>query len=146
VQSLVFDPLVDSAIIGVIGVAIGIGGYAFQNWQVKKAERERAEFVAKRKMYNFWLKTWIHGFHLVQTRGESASDELKEKIDKANNMLLLYGSDNVVKALQEHFSDNNKKGDKESAQWLQKIILAMRKDLMGSTKLDESSMQLLRAT
>jgi uncharacterized protein YgfB (UPF0149 family) len=144
VQPLVFDPIVDSAIIGVIGVVIGIGGYAFQNWQVKKAERERAEFVIKRERYDEWIKTMIHGFHVVQTRKESTSIEFKEELDKANNMLLLYGSDDVVKALHEYYTVDENNG-KALTRALQKIILAMRKDLID-TSLGESYMELLRAT
>lgn len=137
---MVLDSVVVSAIIGflgaVISVGIGIYGYVIQ----KNAERERAEFVAKREKYNEWLTSMTKGLHLVQTKGESTSNEFKEKMDIANNMLLLYGSDDVVRALQEFFANYGDKGA------LRKIVLAMRKDLLIATSVKETDLQLLRAT
>jgi len=140
-ETLVLDPVVVSAIIAFLGaglsVGIGIWGYIFQ----KNAERERAELVVKRDKYNEWLGILTKGLHVVQTKRESTSEEFKEKMDIANNMLLLYGSDDVVKALQESI-DMAIKGKTEG---FQKIVLAMRKDLLRATNLEETDMQLLRA-
>jgi len=136
------DPIVDAALIGLVGVFVGIGGYALQNWQVKKADRERAEFVSKRERYEEWIRTVVHAFHIVQTKKEPTPLELKEKLDVANNMLSLYGSDDVVKLLHQLWTPNLE-GDK-TKELIQKTLLAMRKDLV-TTGLDASDVELLRA-
>lgn len=137
-----FDPLVDSAIIGVIGIIVSVFGYAFQNWQVKKAERERAEDVIKREKYEEWIKTMVNGLHIGITRKEKVPMEFLEKLDEANNMIELYGSDEVVKAVMT-FWKGAQENNVDLAQILKQIVLAMRKDLVD-TSLGESDVALLR--
>jgi hypothetical protein len=141
-ETLELDPVVASALIAfggaVLSVGIGIWGYIYQ----KNVERENAELVVKRRKYNEWLEILTEGLHIVKTKKESTTEKFKEKMDIANNMLLLYGSDDVVKALQESvdMAINGKPAG------FQRIVLAMRKDLLRTTNLKETDMQLLRAT
>lgn len=140
---MVFDPLVESAIIGLIGVVIGIGGYSLQNWQVKKAERERAEYVIKRDKYESWIKCWVEARFLSGQKKE-VPNELGKAMDEVNGMLLLYGSDDVIKSVRA-FWENPDATSNELFAKSQKIILAMRKDIKD-TNLGEEDMKLIRVS
>jgi hypothetical protein len=140
---LALDPIVLSALIGLLGIIVGVGGYALQNWQVKKARRERDELVIRREKYEGWIKVMVKGFHTVQTKKEPTSMDYKREFDEANNVLLLYGSDEVVKALQRFTLTGQNDSPLEVP--LQKLLLTMRKDILD-TNLNESNMMMSRAT
>jgi hypothetical protein len=140
---MVFDPLVDAALIGFLGVVAGIFGYAFQNWQIKKKERERAEYVAKREKYEEWIKTFVDGFFQRTTTGKPISNDLVLTMNEANNMLMLYGSDNVVKAVVNLWKTWSQREPEGVRTLIQEIILAMRKDLV-STDLTVTDVEFLR--
>jgi len=140
---MALDPIVESAIIGLIGVFVGIGGYAFQNWQVKKAERERAEYVIKRKKYEEWTKTFVDGWYHRTRTNTPIPDDLVLKINEANNMLMLYGSDDVVKAVINVWSSGPEPEAGKLLTLIQKVLLDMRKDLV-KTGLNVADLQFLR--
>jgi hypothetical protein len=130
---LVFDPLIDSALIGVAGVAIGIFGYAFQNWLVKKAEREKAEDDAKRAKYEMWITTFVRGFFETEGEQEKPTKNVTNEMNQANNLIMLYGSDVVVKTVCKLWTtplEDTPEGYKKRKTQMQEIILAMRKDLV----------------
>ena len=133
------DSIVTSAIIGLIGVIVGVGGYALQNWLVKKREREARLYILKRRRYEKLVKKITYGIHIVQTKAEHTTPEFKEQLDEAINTLWLYGSDNVLKALNAYISSGGKTKE------FRDLILAMRKDLI-ETNLSASEIEWFRAT
>jgi len=139
---MVFDPIVDAALIGLVGVIVGIGGYALQNWQIKKAERERNEYVAKREKYEKWIKTISEGWIQRARTRKPVSDDLALAMNEVNNMLMLYGSDDVVNAVVNLWRTKRTEAEKVPMQF-QEIILAMRKDLI-STKLKVADVEFLK--
>lgn len=88
------------------------------------------------------MKQLVQEFHLVLTRGGSTSDALKEKMDEVSNLLWLYASDDVMKALSGYLTGENAKDTNES---FKKLIWAMRKDLIG-TKMTPEEVNWFRAT
>ena len=142
---MLFDPVVDAALIGFIGVVVGIGGYALQNWQIKKAERERAEYVIKRERYEKWIKTLVEAWYKRKKTGEPTSFEEVLAVNEANNMLLIYASDDVVNAVVDLWRTDHKKESGKALEQVQKIILAMRKDLV-KTNLKEADLEFLKIT
>ena len=141
------DPLVTSAVIGFFGVVVGIGGYAFQNWSIKKNERERREFMIKRKKYENLVKLMVHGTHVVQTKKQSTPIEFKEQLDQATNLLWLYASDEVLKALRSLFTSDVENIDAASLEKAyNSLLLAMRNDLKIRTSLGISEIVSFRAT
>ncbi len=133
------DPIITSAIIGLAGV---IGGYAVQNYFSRKADREMERFKLKREKYDDLMKQIVTEIHLVQTKGGSTSDELKEKMDMVSNTLWLYASDDVMRYLTGYLGGATDKGADIS---FRKLIWAMRKDLMN-TKIAEAEVTWFRAT
>jgi len=133
------DPLVASAIIGFLGVAVGIGGYALQNSWINKRQREGREHNLKRQRYEEFMRKMAYGIHFVQTRGEKTTLDFKAQLDEVANMLWLYASDEVLMALGTYLSSEGSKN-------LSDLILAMRKDLKIKTKLNASKIQWFRAT
>ena len=133
-----FEPIVDAALIGLVGVIVGIGGYALQNWQIKKAERERSEYVTKREKYEIWIKKFANSWYQQKITGKSTS-ELDSAINEVSNMLLLYGSDPVVNALVKLFKPSSSESEKANMnRLLNEVILAMRKDLISTNlKVDD---------
>jgi uncharacterized protein YjgD (DUF1641 family) len=141
------DPLVTSAIIGFFGVVVGIGGYAFQNWSIKKNERERREFMIKRKKYENLVKLMVQGVHVVLTKKQRTSIEYKEQIDEATNLLWLYASDEVLRALKSYFaSDLDLISSTALEMAYRNLILAMRNDLNIKTNLAVSDIIPFRFT
>ena len=122
-----FDPIVDAALIGLIGVVVGIGGYAIQNWQIKKSERERNEYVAKRERYEEWMKTFIEGDTYVALKGNEIPYDLRVAMLRANTLLMLYASDEVIRKVL-----NVWKGKATDRIPMQETIIAMRKDLVST--------------
>jgi hypothetical protein len=133
------DSVVISAIIGFFSVIVGIGGYALQNAWIKNREREKREYVIRRRYYEELVKKITYGIHTVQTKKEQTTPEFKEQLDEATNVLWLYASDDVLKALNAYFSSG------ETGQF-QNLILAMRKDLKIETNLQASEIEWFRAT
>jgi hypothetical protein len=141
------DPLVTSAIIGFFGVVVGIGGYAFQNWSIKKNERERREFMIKRKKYENLMKLMVRGSHVVLTKKQKTTIEYKEQFDEATNLLWLYASDEVLRALKAYFaSDLNLISSTELEIAYRNLFLAMRNDLKIKTSFSASDIMPFRFT
>lgn len=138
VNKLVIDPLIISSIIGLIGVIIGIGGYAIQNWQVTKREIETKLFLLKRERYEKLIKNIGEGIHTVQTEKKSTSIEYKKEFIESMNILYLYGSDEILKKLKLYLDEPGKKVN------FQQLILAIRKDLQN-TDLNYSDIEWFRA-
>ena len=109
-----------------------------QNWLVKKREIDTKLYILKRQRYEELVKKLSHGFHIVQTRGESTTLDFKKELDEATNILWLYGSDNVLKALNAYFTSSGK------TEQFQNLIFAMRKDLI-KTGLTSSEIEWFRA-
>lgn len=129
------DSIVVSAIIGFLGIIVGIGTYALQNSWIKDREREKREYVVKRERYEEFLRMLAHGIHLVRTKGEKTTLEFKARVEEVTNMLWLYASDEVLRALNEVFFSPSE------TRSLNKLILAMRKDLEIKTNLGASEIQ-----
>lgn len=133
------DPFVTGAIIGFFGVVVGIGGYALQNSWINKRQREKREHNLKRQRYEEFVRKMAYGIHIVQTKGEKTTLDFKAELDEVTNMLWLYASDEVLRALDTYLSSEGSKN-------LSDLILAMRKDLKIKTKLNASEIQWFRAT
>lgn len=76
--------------------------------------------------------------------GKTASDELKKKFFEEQYKSWLYSSDDVVIAINNLIkmiieSAGKKPDPDRGREAIGKIILAMRKDLLGKTKLDHAS-------
>ena len=132
------DSIVTSAIIGLFGIIVGVCGYALQNWLIKKRERETQLFILKRERYEELVRKITHGIHIVKSKGERTTPDFKEKLDEAINVLWLYGSDNVLKALNAWLSSSDGKSE------FRKLILTMRKELI-ETNLSASEIEWFRA-
>jgi hypothetical protein len=133
------DPIVASAIIGFPGVVVGIGGYAFQDYYVKKSERETREYRIRRRRYDDFVKTITEGYHIVQTRNEKISPEFEKRMDEVTNVLYLHASSDVIRALKV-LQDN------WGPRQFQNLILATRNDLSMKPDLFASGIEWFRAT
>lgn len=142
---LVFDPLVDSALIGLVGVVVGIGGYAVQNWLIKKRERERSEFVIKREKYEQWLKVLLAPLHTKDEERVLAIKTGAREFREVCNLILLYGSDDVVKALCDFWKVSKRLEGTTMLNAFRKLVIAMRKDLV-KTSLSDSDIEFLNWT
>ena len=136
---MAIDSLVISALIGLAGIVVGIGGYALQNWFIKKREREAAEFVIKREKYEHLTKVLLEPLY--------ADEEIVSKMATAfnvvTNQILLYGSDEVVRALSNFWNVAKKNpGTPLVLDAHKEFVLAMRKDLV-KTNLTASEIELL---
>jgi hypothetical protein len=140
---MVFDPIVDASIIGLIGVVVGIGGYALQNWQIKKAERERIEYTAKRDRYEKWINAFVRGFYDREGESKKITQDTHKELGHANNLLLLYGSDAVVKAIRKLWMTSKEDGTDKISLRMQEVIIAMRKDLV-ETELNVDDIKFLK--
>ena len=140
---MVFDPLVDSALIGLAGVVVGIGGYAVQNWLIKKKDRERAEFVIKRKKYEQWLKVLLAPLYTKDEERVLALKTGAREFREVCNLILLYGSDEVVRALCDFWKVSKKPEGDTIVNAFRKLVIAMRKDLLVKTSLSDSDIEFL---
>ena len=137
--TMCLDPIVTGAIIGFLGVVVGIGGYALQNSWIKGREREKREHILKRERYEEFIRKMAHAIHIVQTKGEKTTPEFKAQLDEVTNMLWLYASDEVLEALNAYLSSGGTTS-------LNDLVLAMRKDLKIETNLSASEIEWFRAT
>jgi hypothetical protein len=130
------DPTVAVAIIGLVGTAIL---YILQNWFTKNREMELKLYMLKTKRYEQFLRKLSEGFHTVQTEGKSTTPEFKKELDESINILWLYGSDDMLRALNAFLSSSR------DGQELQKLTYFMRKDLFKKTTLKTSDIEWWRA-
>ncbi len=135
----IVDPAIISAIIGLAGV---IGGYAVQNYYSRKADREIERFKLKKEKYENLVELLAKQIHLIQTMGGKSTPKTKEKMDIILNTLWLHGSDELMRYLNSFLSGE---GIKKNPDWLNKVLWAMRKDLIP-TKMKESEVAWFRAT
>jgi hypothetical protein len=132
------DPLVLSAMIGIIGTAIG---YILQNWFTKNREIDAKLYILKEKRYEDLIKNLSEGFHTVLTKGESTTSNFKKALDEAINVLWLCGSDDVLKALSAYLNSSN-----PTKEQFQNLVFLMRKDLSKKTTLKVSDIVWFRAS
>lgn len=130
------EPIVISALIGLVGVIIGVSGYALQNWFVKRRDIDNREYTLKRERYENFLKIFHQGINQVQN-GKKTTPEFRNIMSDATNVLWLYASDEVLTAVHSCLSSS---GEKEK---FQSLIYAMRKDLT-KTKLKKSMIKWFR--
>jgi len=130
------DPTIAVAIIGLVGTAVL---YMLQNWFTKKREIELKLYMLKAKRYEQFFKKLSEGFHTVQTEGKSTTPEFKKELGELINILWLYGSDDMLRALNTFLSSSR------DGHELQKLIYFMRKDLFKNTTLKTSDIEWWRA-
>ena len=99
-------------------------------------------FKLKKEKYEDLVELLSKQIHLVQTMGGKSSPETHEKMDVILNTLWLYGSDELMRYLNGFL---NSEGMKQNPDYFNKILWAMRKDLMP-TKMKDSEVWWYRAT
>jgi hypothetical protein len=83
----------------------------------------------------------------VSTRKQSTPIEFKEQVDQATNLLWLYASDEVLKALRLFFASDVDQIDRATLEKAYKsLLLAMRNDLKIKTNFGIMEIVPFRAT
>jgi hypothetical protein len=122
------EEIIIAALITVVG---GVFPYLLQ----KNKELKLRIADQKREAYSTFLKNFTETTVTIMHGGEaSGRDEDRERM-LARDQLLLYASDDVIKAYDAWIraSDEQNDLDKEG-ELLSLIFLAIRKDLLGKTK------------
>lgn len=122
------NQIIIAALITVVGTVVG---YLFQ----KNRELKLKIADQKRVAYSTFLRNFTETAVLVMHGGEVSGKNADRERMLARDQLLLYASDDVIKAYDawiraaDEGNDLNKEGELISL-----IFLAIRKDLLGKTK------------
>jgi len=117
------------AVIGVLGAVIG---YVIQ----KNKELNQKIADQKREAYASFLKNFTEiAVAVTHDEDVSGKDADRERM-LARDQLLLYGSDNVIKAYDAwvRYSDQENHDLNREGELLSALFLAIRKDILGKTK------------
>ena len=97
-------PVITSALIGLVTV---IGSYSAQSYLSRKRDRELKRFELKSERYEALIKQLAEAFNTLKNKGEHTSDDFNKTMEEVTNMLWLYASDDVMKALSEYLDGIN---------------------------------------
>lgn len=118
------------ALIAVFGVVIPYLMQRNKEYKLKLAEQKIAA-------YSEFLRDFTETAVLIQHGEEVESKAADSQRILARNQLLLYGSDDVIKAYDKwvRFSDDGgKAGSDEDAALFGNLLLTIRQDIVGRTK------------
>ena len=118
------------ALIAVFGVVLPYLGQRNKEYRLKLAEQKIAA-------YSEFLRDFTETAILVMHDEEMASKDLDRQRMMARNQILLYGSDDVIKAYDKWvvFTDTGGKGGSDGDVALfGNLLLEIRQDIVGKTK------------
>jgi len=127
-------PSIDS-LIAIIGAVILVLSYLNQ----KRKESKERIIESKRNAYSEFLKDFTE--RAINITYDKKVGDIKDDRSRINarNLLLLYGNDKVVKAYNEwiEYSDNDEEnhGTDKDVELLGEILIEIRKDIHGDSKL-----------
>ena len=117
------------ALIAVFGVVVP--------YLIQRNKEYKLKLVQKIAAYSEFLRDFTETAVLITHEEDVEGKEAQRQRILARNQLLLYGSDDVIKAYDKWvaFSDRGgKAGSDEDVALLQKLLLKIRQDIVGSTK------------
>lgn len=118
------------ALIAVFGVVLPYLGQRNKEYKLKLAEQKIAA-------YSEFLRDFTETAVLIMHDQKIGSKDLDRKRMLARNQILLYGSDDVIKAYDKWviFTDSGgKSGSDEDVVLFGNLLLKIRQDIVGKTK------------
>ncbi len=118
------------ALIAVFGVVLPYLGQRNKEYKLKLAEQKIAA-------YSEFLRDFTETAVLIMHDQKVGSKALDRQRMLARNQILLYGSDDVIKAYDKWviFTDNSEKGGSdEDVALFGNLLLKIRQDIVGKTK------------
>ena len=135
-----FKPSID-LIIAIIGASVLVWKYLVQK------QKESAERIieSKRNAYSEFLKDFTEtSLNIEYDKKVGGIKDDRRRIN-ARNLLLLYGNDKVVKAYNEWVELNEKdpanQGKDKDVELFGKILIEIRKDIHGGSKVTEQEIK-----
>lgn len=118
------------ALIAVFGVFLPYLGQRNKEYELKLAEQKIAA-------YSEFLRDFTETAVLIMHDEEMGSKDLDRQRMLARNQILLYGSDDVIKAYDKWVvftDDSGKGGSDEDVALFGNLLLKIRQDIVGETK------------